>query len=83
MKGAANICRCGQPVVERIVSNGGQNHGRRFFACSKQKDDGSCGHFEWADTDLPQPNKAIPKKRSAGDVVIWAARFAFLVSVLI
>jgi hypothetical protein len=45
---AAPVCRCQEPAVERTVVREGGNKGKKFWSCSKPRED-SCGFFEWAD----------------------------------
>lgn len=47
--GQGLLCRCSEPAVERTVNKDGPNQGRKFWACPRPRDDGSCGFFEWAD----------------------------------
>ena len=42
-------CYHGVQCSTRKVKKEGVNHGRLFYACSKDKDD-ACGYFEWRDT---------------------------------
>jgi len=43
------LCNCGFAAVELTVRKEGENKGKRFLVCSKQKDDVSrCNFFQWA-----------------------------------
>ena len=53
-------CRCGLPAVLREVRQG-KNVGRRFYCCSKPRDQ-QCNFFVWADdpqASNPQPNPTL------------------------
>jgi DNA topoisomerase-3 len=78
-------CGCQQPTVERTVFKEGPNTGRKFWSCSKPRDEG-CGFFEWADgqqnggaggggagggSNGSGYDRTIPKKRTAADIVSY------------
>ncbi|CBK19648.2 uncharacterized protein [Blastocystis hominis] len=53
-------CRCGLPAVLREVRQG-KNVGRRFYCCSKPREQ-QCNFFVWADdpqASNPQPNPTL------------------------
>ncbi|KAK9887698.1 hypothetical protein WA026_000019 [Henosepilachna vigintioctopunctata] len=47
---AGNVvnCRCSQPAKLMTVMKNNENHGRKFYGCSKPMSEG-CGFFQWAD----------------------------------
>lgn len=53
-------CGCDEPAIERTTTKEGANQGRKFFTCSKGRDDG-CGFFEWMDEG--GGGKVVPQKR--------------------
>ena len=55
-------CKCNEPAAERTVSKDGDNKGRKFFTCSKGRDNG-CDFFDWNDAG---GGKVVPKKRAGG-----------------
>lgn len=67
--GGGIVCGCQEPAVERTVSKEGDNKGRKFYACSKPREEG-CGFFEWAGADAGRPGgQQASRKRTAADVV--------------
>ncbi|TMW55827.1 hypothetical protein Poli38472_008475 [Pythium oligandrum] len=49
-----------RPCVERTCNNGGENHGRKFYACAYSMSE-SCGFFSWKD----EMGDSNPNPRSA------------------
>ena len=65
--GGTVACNCGLQSVKRTVQKEGDNKGREFFTCSKNRDE-QCGFFQWADEEprsnsRPQQNRVQPQQR--------------------
>jgi hypothetical protein len=67
---SSRTCRCGLPVVQKMVQKEGPNHGRAFIACvAGKKEFGGCNFFEWLPLEDPNaPTPPTPESANAQSV---------------
>ncbi|XP_045477736.1 DNA topoisomerase 3-alpha isoform X2 [Harmonia axyridis] len=64
--GAVTVkCRCNQPAKLCTVMKQNENHGRKFYACSKPQSE-SCKFFQWADNVEQNTNSDYPSDGGGG-----------------